>query len=488
MRESQSRFKVPHTLVLLFGMVVAALLLSWVLPSGAFERVENAAGRLQVVPGSFHETEVERPSILAIFTAIPRGFSAAHEIIFFVFIIGGAFAVLRATGAVDAALGAMLERLGHRPFWLVTGAMLVFAVGSSTIGMAEEYLPFVPILIALAYALGYDAVTAVGIMTVGYGIGYGVAAINPFTVLIAQDVAGLQPTSGLWLRIVLLFVFLPIGVHHVWRYARKVGADPSASLVAGIEPPTGARGAPASESGEGAGEVDRQARGEGGGEGAGAGYPEMTATHRWVLVTVGVFLAVLVYGLSRWHWYLVEMGALFVAMTIVLAVIARIGPDRTAVEFGKGAAELTVTALMIGVARAIQVVLDDGGVVDTIVHGISVPLQELPGALSAVGMFFVQSLANLFIPSGSGQAYVTMPIMAPLADLVGVSRQVAVLAYQFGDGFTNILVPTNAVLVGILAMAAIPYDRWLKFILPFMVKVWVVGSIVIAAAVMIGYR
>ena len=213
----------------------------------------------------------------------------------------------------------------------------------------------------------------------------------------------------------------------------------------------------------------------------------MTPTHRWALGAVGAVLVVLIYGLSQWHWYLVEMGALFFALAIVLAIIARMSPDRTAVEFGKGAAELTTTALMIGVARAIQVVLDEGGVVDTIVHGISVPLRELPGALSAVGMFFVQSLANFFIPSGSGQAYVTMPIMAPLADLVGVTRQVAVLAYQFGDGFTNILVPTNAVIVGILAMAAIPFDRWVRFIFPFMVKVWVVGSIALAVAVLIGY-
>ena len=161
---TKSRFKVPHTLVLLFGMVVLAQILSYILPAGAFERVENAAGRLQVVPGSFHLTpEVEALKPWAMFTAIPEGFSAAHEIIFFVFIIGGAFAVLRATGAVDAALGALLRRLGDRPFWLVAGGVLVFALGSSTIGMAEEYLPFVPVLIALCLALGYDAVTAVGI-------------------------------------------------------------------------------------------------------------------------------------------------------------------------------------------------------------------------------------------------------------------------------------------------------------------------------------
>jgi uncharacterized ion transporter superfamily protein YfcC len=448
-------------------MVVLALLLTYVLPAGAFDRVENEAGRLQVVPESFQLTpDAEALSPLVVLSAIPRGFSAAHEIIFFVFIIGGAFAVLRATGAVDAALGALLRRLGHRPFWLVAGGVTVFAVGSSTIGMAEEYLPFVPVLVALALALGYDTLTAVGIMCVGYGIGYGAAAINPFTVLIAQDVAGLQPTSGLWLRIAITAALLPVGIHHVWAYAKKVGRDPSASLVADV------------------GHDDADSVGLGA---QASDQAPMTTTHRWVLGVLFVVLAVLVYGLSQWHWYLVEMGALFVGLTIVLAVIARMSPDRTAIEFGKGAAELTTTALMIGVARAIQVVLDDGGVVDTIVHGISLPLRELPGALSAVGMFFVQSLANLFIPSGSGQAYVTMPIMAPLADLVGVSRQVAVLAYQFGDGFTNILVPTNAVLVGILAMAAIPYDRWVQFVMPFMVKMWILGSVALAVAVAIGY-
>jgi len=470
---TKSRFKVPHTLVLLFGMVVLAQILAYILPAGAFERVENAAGRLQVVPGSFHLTpDVGALPLWAMFTAIPEGFSAAHEIIFFVFIIGGAFAVLRATGAVDAALGALLRRLGDRPFWLVAGGVLIFALGSSTIGMAEEYLPFVPVLIALSLALGYDTVTAVGIMAVGYSVGYGVALINPFTVLIAQDVAGLQPTSGLWYRLALMGVFLPIGIHHVWSYAKKVGEDPSRSLVADIEGSSAAAGAVGATAPTGS---------------PGSEHPAMTGTHRLALLAVGIVLVILIYGLSMWHWYLVEMGALFFALAIVLAVIGRMSPDRTAIEFGIGAAELTTTALMIGVARGIQVVLDKGGVVDTIVHGISVPLQQLPGALSAVGMFFVQSLANFFIPSGSGQAYVTMPIMAPLADLVGVSRQVAVLAYQFGDGFTNILVPTNAVLVGILAMAAIPFDRWVRFILPFMVKIWIAGSIALAVAVLIGY-
>ena len=451
-------------------MVLVAQVLSYVLPAGSFEREENAAGRLQVVAGSFQLTP-DGPvlSPFACLTAIPKGFSEAHEIIFFALIIGGAFAVFRATGAVDAAMGALLKRWGDRPFWLVAGGISLFAVGSATIGFGEEYFPFVPVLVTLALTLGYDRVTAVGIIMVGYGVGYGAALINPFTVLLAQDVAGLQPASGLWYRMVLMVVFLPIGIHHVWSYAKKVGRDPSTSLVADVSAP------------------ERVATSSGGDGETGADHPPMTTTHKLVLAAVGIAMALLVYGLSQWHWSLVEMQAVFVALTVVIAIVARMNSNRTAVEFGVGAASLTSVALLIGVARGIQVVLAEGGIVDTLVHGISLPLRELPGALSAVGMFFVQSLANFFIPSGTGQAYVTMPIMAPLADLVGVTRQVAVLAFQFGDGFGNILVPTQAVIVGALAMAAIPYDRWLRFILPFMVKIWIVGSIALIVAVWIGY-
>ena len=233
---TKRRFKVPNTLVLLFGMVILAQVFSYLLPAGSFERVENAAGRLQVVPGSFHFTpDAPALSPMASLTAIPKGFSGAHEIIFFVFIIGGAFAVLRATGAVDAAVGALLGRWGDRPFWLVAGGTLLFALGSSTIGFGEESFPFVPVLVTLALALGYDRITAVGIIMVGYGA----ALINPFTVLIAQDIAGLQPASGLGYRMALMVVFLPIGIHHVWSYAKKVGRDPAASLVADVSVPEG---------------------------------------------------------------------------------------------------------------------------------------------------------------------------------------------------------------------------------------------------------
>lgn len=457
---ARRRVRIPHTLVLLFGMIVAAVLLTYLLPPGTFQRVENEHGRSQVVPGSYQRTpDHPRPSPVVTFTAIPRGLVAAAEIVFLIFIVGGTFAVLRRTGTVDALLGAALRRLGHRPLLLIAGGIAIFMAGSSTIGMAEEYLPFVPVLVALALALRYDAVVGVGIVTVGYAVGYGTAIINPFTVLIAQDIAGLQPGSGMGIRLALTVVFFAVGVHHVWHYATRVRRDPSRSLVADIPPPL-------------------------------VGNPHdaaaVTRTHALVLCATAGGLALLVWGLTARGWYLVEMSALFLALALAIALVSRMPSDAAATTFGEGASELTMTALLVGFARAIQVVLDDGGVIDTIVNGLSVPLQALGPSAAAVGMFFVQSAINFVIPSGSGQAYVTMPIMAPLADIVGVSRQVAVLAFQLGDGFTNILLPTNPVLIGILSIAGVPYERWLRFVVPFMLKVWLVGSLALIAAVWAG--
>ena len=459
---TQSRFRVPHTLVLLFSMVLIAQLLTYVLPQGQFERRMNDVGREEVVAGTYEHVEgVGRVPWHTAFTAIPEGFAAAHDIIFFVFLVGGAFAVLRRTGAVDELIAWLLDRFSGRPNLLIGGGVFLFAAGSSTIGMAEEYMPFVPVLLILARGMGFDAITAVGILCIGYGAGYGAAAINPFTVLIAQDVAGLQPTSGLAYRLVLFVVFVAVGIHHVASYARRVAADPSRSLMDGV---TLEAEAP----------EDPETNG-------------FDASHKLVLGISLAAIALLVWGIKQHHWYLNEMGALFLGLSLVLILITRMGLDTGAREFCAGAAELTTTALLIGFARTIQVVLDQGLVVDTIINAVAQPLANLGPTLASIGMLAFQSLCNLFIPSGSGQAYVTMPLMAPLADLVGIQRQVAVLAYQFGDGLTNILVPTNAVLVGILAMAGVPYDRWVRFVMPFMVKMWVLGGLALAVAVWIGY-
>ncbi len=455
------RFRVPHTLVLLYAMIVLAWLATLVVPAGSFETVVNDHGREVVVPGTFEtRDDVQAPSVWSLFTVIPRGLEAAQGIIFFVFIIGGALGVIRATGTLDAALARLLQRFGGQPALLIAMGMFAFGAGSSTIGMAEEYIALIAILITLCRAMRMDTVAALGVMTAGYAVGFGTAVINPFTVLVAQEVAGLPPTSGWGYRLVLFFPFLAIGFFYVWRYALKVQADPAASLVHDIpeaQPP-----AP----------------------------PESTPLSGRQWVVLGLILATLVglvWGIKWQGWYLVELGAIFIGLALAAGLVCGLSLDAMARRFVDGAAELTGTALLIGFARAIELMLSDGQVLHTIVHALATPLAAVGGELSAVGMLLIQSALNFFIPSGSGQAYVTMPLMAPIADLVGVSRQVAVLAYQMGDGFMNIIVPTNAVLMGMLGICGIPYGRWFRFVWPLVAMYIAAGAVAIVIAVQFGY-
>ncbi|AKS41776.1 YfcC family protein [Wenzhouxiangella marina] len=461
MSEAKS-FQVPHTLVLMFAMMGLALILTWVLPSGQFETVTNDHGREVVVPGTFAVVE-EAPTLtpLALFTSVPRAMADAQGIIFFVLLIGGALAVIRETGAIEAFLGSVLKTFGENYTLLIFFGIGCFAFASATLGIAEEYIPLAGILIALCRAMKLDTVAAIGIMVVGYGVGYGATLMNPFTLIIAQEVAELEPMSGLWFRLLILPFFLAIGIHHVWAYARRVRADHAASLVHGIE------SAQAPEEEE---------------------MPPMTAKRMWVLLASLGALALLVYGIMAHGWYLTELGAVFIGLSIVVALISRMSPDTLAISFSKGAAELAGTAILIGFARSIGLILEDGMVIHTIVNGLASPLINLPSEASAVGMLGIQSLMNILVSSGSGQAYLTMPLMAPIGDLVGISRQISVLAFQFGDGFMNMIVPTNPVLMGILGLAGIPYDRWLRFIFPLILKLLAAAAICMVVAVQIGYQ
>jgi uncharacterized ion transporter superfamily protein YfcC len=453
--------RVPHTLVLLFAIMIVALIATWLLPQGAFEMGVTATGRPIVVPGTY-TVAAERVTLppWELMTAVPRAMAAAQDIIFFLLIVGGAIAVLRATGMIDALLGATLRRVGHSPGLLIIIGMVIFAAGSSTLGASTEYIPFAAVLVALCLAMGMDAMAAIGIMVVGYGIGYGVAVLNPYTVIVAQGIAGLPPASGMAFRLALFVPFAAIGMHHVWRYARRVQADPSSSLMAGVA------------------EV---------GHNAGGDYPPMSGRRLAVAALTGLALVAMVYGIPQRGWYLTELGALWLALAIAAGLVGGLGIDDTAKRFAAGASELAVVALLVGFARSIALILENGQVLHTIVHGLSIPLQQVGPELAAVGMLVVQTLLNFFIPSGSGQAFATMPIMAPLADVVGVTRQVAVLAFQFGDGFSNMILPTNIVLMAILGVAGIPYDRWVRFVAPLLLKLLAAATVSLIVAVLIGY-
>jgi len=441
--------------VLIFAMIILAQIVSYMLPAGEFER----EGR-RVLPGTYHSVEAESLPWHSFLTKIPKGLEAGAEIIFFVFIVGGVIKIVRATGAIDAMIGKAIDHASGSILFLIAGMLTLFAIGSTTVGMAEEYMPFVPVLVTMCLALKLDAMVALGVVYMGAGIGYGCAALNPFTVLIAQDIAGLPPTSGQGLRWALLVVILIIGIHHLMRYVHKIQADPRRSLVLDVDYSSGFQ------------------------------LPDDMRLSRPRIATLCVFaggIALFAVGVKLWEWYLIELAAIFFGIAILAAIFNRFGPNRVSQLFCAGAAELTTAALLIGFARTIEVMLVDGRVIDTVIHGIAGPLERSGPIVAAWGMLAVQSVCNFLIPSGSGQAYVTMPIMAPLSDLVGVSRQTSVLAYQFGDGFTNMIVPTNALLMGMLALGKIPYQRWLKFIVPFLLKTYVVLLIVLAIAVQIGY-
>ncbi|HMB41916.1 MAG TPA: TIGR00366 family protein [Balneolaceae bacterium] len=455
------KFKVPHTLVLLFFLMGISLIATWIIPSGSFSTQQNDLGRDVVIPGTFEaEPQKEYLPVTALFTVVPRAFGDAQGIIFFVLIIGGALAVVRESGAIDALLGKTLRTFGNRPMPLLFFMMLAFSAASATLGMAEEYIPFAIILVSLCIALKMDSVTAIGTMVVGYGIGYGIAVINPFTLLIAQDVAGLPPTSGMWFRLIIAVPIFLIGFHHVWAYARRVREQPENSLV--YNEPS---------------DVDYEI----------TSYPKMTFRRKAVMAVTLFTLVVLVVGIAQYGWYLTELGAMFLTLAVVAGVISGIGINKTAKVFSKGAAELTGTALLIGFARSIALLMEDGEILHTVVNGLATPLSAAGAEVAAVGMLFIQSALNFFIPSGSGQALVTMPLMAPIGDLVGVSRQVAVLAFQLGDGLMNMIVPTNPVLMGILGLASIPYDKWFKFIAPLMIKLIIACSVALVVAVWVGY-
>jgi len=455
------KFKMPHTLTLLFFLMVAALVMTWIIPQGSFDS-EVVNGREVVVPGTFQVAEDgEFLNPITLFTAIPRAFADAQGIIFFLFIIGGVLAVIRKTGAIDALLGRLLENLGGKPGTLIFVTIFVFALASSAMGASAEYIPFVLILAALCRTMKMDTMTAVGIIVAGYGIGYGAAAFNQYTVVVAQGVADLPTYSGWQVRMGILLPFVLIGTHHVYSYSKNVQLNPSESLLAGIDMP-----ADSAET---------------------TSYPKLSLAHVLILFSFILALGVAVWGIATRGWYLTELGAAFLILGVVTALIGRIGPSIMAKEFVVGAKELTETALLVGIARGIALIMEDGQILHTIVHALSVPLGTVGPELAAVGMMIMQTILNLFVPSGSGQAFVTMPLMAPLSDILGVSRQIAVQAFVFGDGFANMIVPTNAVLMGILGMAGVPYDRWFRFCMPLLLKLLAFAAICMVAMVMLGY-
>jgi uncharacterized ion transporter superfamily protein YfcC len=474
------RFKIPHVFVLLAGVILVCSLFTWIVPSGEYRReTKTIEGkeRTLLVPGTYEhvdkhitplgvildveaEGKATPVSLQGYLTAIPRGLEEAADIIFFIFMIGGVFGILEKTGVITAGIGRLIEKLHGRGPLLVIVLMTVLAIGGSTLGMGEEFIPLVPVFLLVSKRLGYDRIFGMAIVLVGAEVGFAASTTNPFTVYVAQGIAELPLGSGMPLRIVFLVCALALSIVYILRYGARVKADPGASIMA--DDPF--------DLGDGVEDTG-----------------EFTGRHRAILLVCTVLFLFILVAVQRFGWWMADMGGGFLLMGVVAVLIARLGLDEATEAFVKGMRDMVVAALVVGFARGISVVLSDGMILDTIVHGAAGVLGQLPRAVAAIGMLTFESTLNFLVPSGSGQAAVTMPLMAPLSDILGLHRQVAVLAFTCGDGFSNSVIPTSGILMAMLALARIPYGKWLRFMAPLFVLLMTLSAVFLVIAVLTGY-
>lgn len=461
---STRTMKVPHTFVLLFALIILAVIGSYIIPAGEFDRAKDPnSGRTVVVSGTFHKVEQNPLSFFDTFISVQKGSIDAADVVFFVFFVYASFYIVLQTGALHSFIGWLLRTLKGKEIVLIPVFMYVFALGGSVFGMYEETFGFIPLFVGLAIAMGYDALVGMSMVSMAVAMGFAAAFMNPFTVGVAQKVAELPLFSGMGFRIIVWFTFVTMAIVYTLVYAHKIKKDPSKSLLVGTD------------MGKLALNHDELLE------------KKFSGRDKIILLWVVVIIGLLVWGVIVKGWYFDELAGLFIIMGVFAGFIAGWGPSKIAATFLEGCKDIVFGALVVGLSRGILIVMREAKIIDTIINAMAAPLSYLPRWLAAEGMLVVQTLINFFIPSGSGQAATTMPIMAPLSDLLGIHRQVAVLAFQFGDGFSNILWPTTALPV-ICSIAKVPIEKWWKYFVPFFGWLILAQAIFIAIAVVIGLQ
>ncbi len=518
--------KIPHTYVLLFGVICLAALATWLLPGGSFERQPtqvNGTIRQLIVPGSFTAVDTQ-PQSWQVLTAFFKGFERQSGIIVFIFIVGGVFFQLQNSRALDLGILSLVARIRRleRAAWaarvgggnlVMVLCMFLFAVFGAVFGMSEETIPFVLLFVPLARSLGYDAMVGVAMCFVGAALGFAGALLNPFTIGVAQGIAGVQPFSGLAYRLFCFVVITGVGISYVLWYAHRFGRHAHKSLSAEANAWWAQQAADQTEipvhrpGGRNAWvawglalvvlllfawQTPISAFAAGGGHwdlpalpllvvlyAAGGFWLLRRSVHYLVLFHLSLAIGGIVVGVMAHGWYMEEIAALFLGMGMLNAAVLQQNADAFVQEFLAGARDMAGAALVVGLAAGILVVLEEGLVIDAILYHTAQLFKDLPKVWAAEVMFVVQTGINILVPSGSGQAALTMPVMAPLADLLGLSRQTAVLAFQFGDGFTNLITPTSGVLIGVLGMARIDYAQWFKFMFPLQLLLLLTGALLL---------
>ena len=431
------KFKVPNTYVIIACILVVCAMLTWFVPGGQYVKGED---------GSLSYEQVDSvPQTWQVLPAIYHGFVKQAGIIIFILVVGGAFWLLNATGAVTAGIGRFIARVGKRDKLVLAAITVLFSLAGAVFGMSEETIPFVGIVVPLVVSMGYDAFMGMLIVYVASNIGFSSAFLNPFTVGIAQGMADLPLFSGMGYRIFCWAFLTVLMTIFVVVYAHKTRKAPTEAFAVEDTPLTHRQG--------------------------------------WILGVLLLTVIMLIVGVTCWDWYLPEITGLFLGMGIICGIIAGFNANRIADELLAGAKDILSAALVVGFASGIIVLLQDGKVVDSILHSMQEGLDGTGRMGSLTAMYGIQALINFVIPSATAKAAITIPIMAPFSDMVGVSRQAMVLAFQFGDGFTNMLTPTSGVLIAALAMARIPYTKWVKWIWKMVVVLLVLGLLLLLPTV-----
>lgn len=463
---AKRKIKIPNAFVIVFTIIILAGVATWFVPGGKYQRKTVNQGGTQrevIVKGSF-EYQENHPQTIEIFQAPLKGFIRMASIIGFVFFVGGAFFVFQKTGAINAAIAAIVKKMEGKEKLIIVIVMVVFSLFGAVFGMCEEAMPFVLIFVPLALALGYDSITGLCFSFLAAGVGFATAFFNPFTVQIAQGFAEIPLVSGWFYRVIIWFFVTGFTIFWVVRYAERVKKKPELSSMY---------------------EIDKERRGKLAQETQEIGA--FNKKHAAVLIILLLGIVFLFYGVMELGWYIVELAALFVLMGIAAGFLGGLGPSQIAHSFVEGAKDIASAALIIGLAGGIIEVMEAGNIMDTTLYGMSKLTGESQPLLSSYVQYGIQMVLNFFIPSGTTKAALTMPLFAPLADLTGLTRQTAVLAYQFGDGFTNMIIPTSGVTVGTLAMAKVPFEKWFKWLLPLEIIYIILSLLLLIPPVITGW-
>ena len=462
------KFKVPNTYFLLFSILILISFLTWVIPGGEYERT-TVNGREVVVQNSFKYVDSNPQGFFALFIAPLKGFVEAGMIIGFILLVGGAFNVLAKTDAINSLINKLAR--AHRDSitlrrLFIPVLILMFSIGGATFGMNEEIIPFVLIIVPICLALGYDSIIGVAIPLVGAHVGFASAFLNPFNVGIAQGIADVPIFSGIGYRVICWMISTAVAILFILYYEKKLKKNPNISPT--FKEDSGRRNTEHFDN------IYNNSS-------------SFSSRHKIVLITFVLSLVMLVIGVIQFKWFIEEISAMFFIMGIAVGIIGGLKSDDIIKGFLDGAKDLVGTAIIVALARATLVISRDGQIIDTVLYGLSPYIQSSSPIFASQKMFIVQAIINFFVHSGSGQAALTMPIMAPLADLAQVSRQTAILAFQFGE-YTNIIIPTSAVTMGALSMARVPWERWAKWVLPLQIILMLLGLLLLIPPNLMGWQ